>query len=339
MIIGSPKCGTTSLFDYVASHPDVQRPALKEVCYFSTFKRWLQRYRKTPASDWALYVASFGGRLPAGRGNGRGRGRRQLGLGRALQQQHSSRVASLAAAGLKCEAAGRQSFEACPFYLGEVGAAAAIRRVFPQMRAIAILRNPRARTISAFNDYVRMGRIRGHNASTAGMDAIVGEKIALLRSGRRTMESYDMRILTSGVYVYGLRAWGVQWPSAQLLVLRSEDLFADTPATMARVQSFLGLARPFEPGPLLRASNRNTDASRSAPSNALERRLDDFFSPYNEELYAWLRARGMDAHFPRWDAGGGTPTRSRGRRRRRLRDETWSTEWRHSTNASRVGYQ
>ncbi len=31
--------------------------------------------------------------------------------------------------------------------------------VFPELRAVAILRNPWARTLSAFHDYVRMGGI------------------------------------------------------------------------------------------------------------------------------------------------------------------------------------
>ena len=55
-----------------------------------------------------------------------------------------------------CESAGRQAFEACPFYLGEVEAAVTIRRVFPTLRTVAILRNPRELTTSAFNDYVRL---------------------------------------------------------------------------------------------------------------------------------------------------------------------------------------
>ena len=48
-------------------------------------------------------------------------------------------------------------------------AAPLIRRAFPALRCVAVLRNPRERTVSAFNDYVRMGRIRGGNASAAGM--------------------------------------------------------------------------------------------------------------------------------------------------------------------------
>ena len=54
-----------------------------------------------------------------------------------------------------------------------------------------------------------------------------------------------MRILTSGVYIHGLRSWGEVWPTRQLLVLRSEDMFADAVGVMKRVQdrtSFSSLA-------------------------------------------------------------------------------------------------
>ena len=176
-------------------------------------------------------------------------------------------------------------------------ASAALRRTFPALRSIAILRNPRERTVSAFNDYVRVGRIRGTaNASAAGMEALIGEKVEQVRSGARSLESFDVRILTSGVYIHGLRAWGDAWPAASLptslLVLRSEDLFDDTPGTMARVQAFLQLPAPFDPAALQRVRNRNTLPSKARPSRALNALLDGFFAPYNEELYAWLHARG-----------------------------------------------
>jgi hypothetical protein len=223
-----------------------------------------------------------------GQGRGRGRGRRAraaFGFGRRLQPT--------------CEAAGKRAFESCPFYLGEAHAPAAIRHTFPTLRAIAILRNPRERTVSAFNDYVRMGRIRGRNASGGGMEALVTEKVGLLASGARTLESYNMRILTSGVYIHGLRPWGATLPRGELLVLRSEDFFADTPAAMGRVQAFLELAAPFAPERLRTAKNRNTMASRSRPSHALNTTLDGFFAPYNEQLYEWAARRGIA--FGRWE--------------------------------------
>jgi len=71
-----------------------------------------------------------------------------------------------------------------------VGAAARIHAVFPALRAIAVLRNPRERTVSAFNDYVRMGIIRyegAHRARTPAeraevMASLIDEKVSRDRS-------------------------------------------------------------------------------------------------------------------------------------------------------------
>ena len=264
----------------------VTSPVRKEMCFFSSFKRHLQRHRELPSSSWRLYTNGFAGGRSGRHGGGRGAGR-----GRRAAQKLSRRGIDV------CQAAGRLSFEACPFYLGEVSAAAMIHRVFPELQLVAILRNPRERTVSAFNDYVRMGRIHGSNATADGMEALVRERIALLRSGKRTLESYDMRILTSGAYIHGLEAWGRTWPTSQLLVLQSEDLFADTRRVMERVHAFLRL-RPRQADEW-QVSNKNTMRSRSRASRALNETLDAFFAPYNERLYEWAALRGVS--FRRWE--------------------------------------
>lgn len=47
MIIGAPKCGTTSLFEYLCEHPDVARPTRKEIHYFDErYDRGLAWYRR-----------------------------------------------------------------------------------------------------------------------------------------------------------------------------------------------------------------------------------------------------------------------------------------------------
>jgi hypothetical protein len=47
MIIGAPKSGTTSLFEYLCEHPDVARPTRKEIHYFDEkFARGLPWYRR-----------------------------------------------------------------------------------------------------------------------------------------------------------------------------------------------------------------------------------------------------------------------------------------------------
>lgn len=337
MVIGAPKCGTTSLYDYLATHQQVQPPARKELCFFSKFKRHLQRYKPLPSSSWLQYVAAFAGheawqaavireansggevaRHPRGRSgrgrngrNGRhgGRGWRngqQMDIARGMpfsRSQDSIAAGRLLARSMpsdQCVASGRRAFEACPFYLGEVHAPMALRTVFPHLRAIAVLRNPRERTTSAFNDYVRVGRIRRANATASGMESLIYEKLRLLATKQRTLESFDMRMLTSGVYIHGLRKWGDPgaWPQRQLLVLRSEDLFGSTVATMGRVQQFLGLSAAFQASALQRVHNKNP-IRKARPSRKLNETLDAFFAPYNEELYAWAAARNVP--FARWE--------------------------------------
>jgi hypothetical protein len=47
MIIGAPKCGTTSLFEYLCCHPNLARPTRKEIHYFDeNFERGLAWYRR-----------------------------------------------------------------------------------------------------------------------------------------------------------------------------------------------------------------------------------------------------------------------------------------------------
>ena len=45
------------------------------------------------------------------------------------------------------------------------------------------------------------------DASPTCLRMLLGRQVALLRSGQRTPEDFDMRMLTSGIYIYGLRAW------------------------------------------------------------------------------------------------------------------------------------
>lgn len=301
MVIGAPKSGTTSLFDYLTQHPEVQAPAKKELCYFSNFKRHMQRFRVQPSNSWALYVAAFSGRITLSTQRAFLQRQRQHASGGMRDSAGRPAFQFTRAGGPKstsrCEAVGKASFEACPFYLGEAHTPRAIRHVFPHLKAIAVLRNPRERTTSAFNDYVRVGRISRANATTHAMERLVLDRVDRVQSGRLGMEAFEARILTSGIYIHGLRRWSHDWPAAQLLVLQAEELFSDTDATMAHIGSYLGLKRPFPAAALRQVHNRNP-IRKARPSRLVNETLDAFFSPYNEELYVW--AAEHKRPFPRW---------------------------------------
>lgn len=170
MVIGAPKAGSTSLFAYLGLHPDVANPATKELCYFSDFKKHIQRYNPLRASmNWDVYTAGFSGPAAyqravanaSARGLGSGfspqQRRRRRRKGRRGLQTASERHLR-AAERPACDQAGKLAYEGCPFYLGETRAAARIHATFPALRCVAVLRDPWSRTISAFHDYVRVGR-------------------------------------------------------------------------------------------------------------------------------------------------------------------------------------
>lgn len=310
MVIGAPKCGSTSLFKYLEAHPDVQQPAKKELCYFSKFKRWLTAYRPSPITVWDQYVAGLAGmHTPRGGGRGTEAGRNRLAslhpVRRLLESPTGAELALSSAAGV-CRARAKIAFEGCPFYLHERLAATQLRTTFPQMRAIALLRNPRERTVSAFNDYVRVGRIKSGADIDGQMQRLVESKIAMLRQGERSLEDFDMRILTSAVYIHGLAEWGRVWPIRQLLVVQSEEMFERTEAVVLRVQDFLGLRRAIPASAYETAHNRNRIKTKARASARLNSTLDAFFAPYNEQLYAWMAERSVQHR--RWPNGSSAST-------------------------------
>eukprot|EP00326_Haptolina_ericina_P030333 CAMPEP_0181171320 /NCGR_PEP_ID=MMETSP1096-20121128/1843_1 /TAXON_ID=156174 ORGANISM="Chrysochromulina ericina, Strain CCMP281" /NCGR_SAMPLE_ID=MMETSP1096 /ASSEMBLY_ACC=CAM_ASM_000453 /LENGTH=193 /DNA_ID=CAMNT_0023258953 /DNA_START=67 /DNA_END=648 /DNA_ORIENTATION=- len=165
------------------------------------------------------------------------------------------------------------------------------------MKAVAVLRNPWVRTLSAFHDYIRMGRIKTSVGTPQGMEELISGKIWLVQSGERNLEDFDVRILTSGVYIHGLRAWST-WSSSQLYVVRSEDMFERTADVLSKIQRFLGLSEYHWSPSELKPRNKNI-MRRAFASASLNRSLDDFFVPYNEELYAWMSSRRIP--FGRWE--------------------------------------
>ena len=58
LVVGAQKCGTTSFFDYLARHPKVSRPLLKEIHYFEKEENYRRGY------NW--YLAHFPSRRKTG---------------------------------------------------------------------------------------------------------------------------------------------------------------------------------------------------------------------------------------------------------------------------------
>lgn len=255
LVVGSQKCGTTSLFNYLAQHPAVVPPLRKEIHFFDgyggRYGRGIGWYRSTFPTRWTMSAATRAAGRPAVTG------------------------------------------EATPSYLDHPATPERVHQALPDVRLIALLRNPVDRAYSHYQMEVSRG-----DETLPFAEAVEREEERLAGEVDRVLTdpSYFSRPLSHfsylrrGRYAEHLEAWTRLFPRERLLVLRAEDLYADPAAVYRRVLDFLGIPAAGEPS--FRAYN-----AREYPDldPALRARLADHFRPYNQRLTEFLRTD------PGWD--------------------------------------
>ena len=117
-----------------------------------------------------------------------------------------------------------------------------VQATFPQIKLIAVLRNPIDRAISHYYHNVKHGiEIRSFEAAmNAEIEAI--SRLSDINLVRETKNwSKQQGYLFTGLYVYYLQKWLATFDRQQLLVIKSEDLYEQPQATMQNVFDFLEL--------------------------------------------------------------------------------------------------
>ena len=183
-------------------------------------------------------------------------------------------------------ARGRITGEASPYYLFHPAAPARVAKALPDVRLVAIVRDPVARAYSHHQLSVRDGReqLGFEEALRAEPARLAGEEARLLtdrayRSHPHRHQSYAAR----GLYAEQLRRWHEHVAPERLLVVSSEELFADPFATGATVLEFLGLDAAEVP-PLPVRNQRPYPPMSDAARTLLEAR----FEAPNRELQELL---------------------------------------------------
>jgi hypothetical protein len=179
--------------------------------------------------------------------------------------------------------------EASPYYLFHPSSARRASVTVPDVKLIALLRNPVDRAYSAYNHKVAAGQeplsfeeaLAEEDERTAGeMEKMLSDESYYSRSIR--VHAYRSR----GIYVDQLQRWHKHFGPEQLLVLRSEDLFADPVATMDVVEEFLELPK-FEIDIASLTEKRNSRTFRPMDPSTRQR-LEQFYKPHNRRLYEYL---------------------------------------------------
>ena len=247
LVIGAQRCGTSSLYKYLGRHPAVLAPLRKETEYLSRFH--------VQGIEW--YRAQF------------------------PTQAHLDWVSWRR----RCQAL---TFEATPDYLWHPLAAERAAQLLPGARIVVLLRDPVERALSHHQHMTRLGfeTLPFEAALDAEEGRLAGERERILADGAYPGRSYlRFSYASRGRYLEQLLAWTDRYPSERLLVLRSEDLYADPAATWVQLVEFLGLP----PWDLRRFRNHSRSPGPSPPMAAgTRRRLEAYFAPHNERLSAHL---------------------------------------------------
>jgi hypothetical protein len=159
--------------------------------------------------------------------------------------------------------------ESSPSYLSDKQVPQRVAEILPDVRLIALLRNPVDRAYSHYQQAFSKGRVE-----LSFEEAIEAE----ISPGR------SKRFLARGIYVDQLKRWHQFFDREQLLVLKSEDFFSNGQDTLKRVLKFLGLPE-WDPE-RVPIKHEGTYTQQMRPET--RERLRDYFAPHNQRLYNYL---------------------------------------------------
>jgi hypothetical protein len=173
--------------------------------------------------------------------------------------------------------------EATPYYLCHPAVPRRLREAVPEVRVIAVLRDPVGRAVSGYHHAVRVGDERRPIEvaldPSAAEDLPPASAVAWYDDPRSPLRLHGY--LARGRYAEQLERWFAVFPREHLLVLDSHELRAGR--IPDAVRTFLDLP----PGDGAVVADRNVGAYAS-PDPGVEATLREYFRPHNARLVSLL---------------------------------------------------
>lgn len=213
LVIGTKRGGTTSMARWLLDHPDV----------LSLFPA-----RETRKGTYYFDV--------------------NYGRGERWYRSHFPTRSALQRTATKT---GRHTIvgEATPYYLHHPHAAIRARRFAPETKVIVLLRDPVDRAYGHWMERTRNGveTLSFGDAIAAEEERLAGEEERMLEDPAYASFAHQhFSYVDQGRYQRGLARWVKAFGPNQLMIIRSEDMYADPSKIYGQVLNFLGLA-PHEP--------------------------------------------------------------------------------------------
>jgi len=176
--------------------------------------------------------------------------------------------------------------ESTPYYMFHPRVPERVFGTIPQVKLIALLRNPVDRAYSHYQSRVRKGleRLSFEEAIQKEAERLKEETERMSRDENyRSLIHQYHSYLSRSVYADQLKEWLSFFPRRQILALRSENFFADTSGTLEIIFRFLNL--PAFEIRNLRPRNQSDYDTMEAGTRG---QLLEYFAPHNQRLYRLL---------------------------------------------------
>ena len=179
--------------------------------------------------------------------------------------------------------------EASPYYLFHPLAAERAASLVPDTKVIVLLRDPVERAFSHYKERVRHGAepLSFEAALEREPERLAGEAERIVREpGYSSFAHEHHSYVAQGRYLDMLPAWLEHFERERILIMPSEDLYANPQATVDRVTAFLGL-----PGWRLRSRTRHNYHPAADMRLETRQHLRALFAPHDRDLADLLGMR------------------------------------------------
>ena len=256
LIVGTKRGGTTSLWNWLDAHPQVlsmfpRARGLKSTEYF---------FNRRPASE-SWYRSHFHTRTY-----------------RAMVSRKRGPVVN---------------GEASPYYMYGPHVPRQMAAEVPDAKLVVLLRDPVDRAFSHYQERFQQGveTLDFAEALAREEERIADDRQRALADPGHYAEAMDFcGYRDRGVYLPQLQRLHAAYPAEQVLVLRSEDLYAAPQDAFDQTCDFLGIERHQMDHP-----RRHNEIKRLPMDESVRSGLEEFYRPHNEALEAYLdRSFGWD---------------------------------------------
>ena len=172
--------------------------------------------------------------------------------------------------------------EDTPFYIWNEEVIEKIAKMIPNVKLIAILRNPIDRAYSNYQLSIREGT-ENRSFEEAIMEDIKYVNSQLQENKKLKNDDYKKSYIAKGIYVHQIKYWFEKFNEKQICILTTEEFSENPDKILSKIFKFLEI-----PDFSIQNFEKQKMAKYPKMNQEIRGKMNDFFLKYNEELFDLL---------------------------------------------------